>query len=286
MSAFTDSTVLALASFRGCYHCSSLLYRDKATYRGDARVGEGDGEHTSRILPRVLSLLGVLFSGVAVVAIPTVLGALRDHIAVVLLSFGLGGFVGVASLEWLGGIRKRWPLVAGYLSSGALVVVGIVAVVSTTMPAPAQSRSIGVAGQPNGVTSPGSPSSVAPATAGNGTLPGNVVSHFTVDVAIDYGISFSNSPSQPVESGPNDEDLVVWVEANNLTSKGRIAQLDSSDPSYQACAADTRYGTIDATVGTVGCFTGHGVVAGFKVTALVPSHYTTFDVTVWTNSKS
>lgn len=201
-------------------------------------------------------------------------------------------FVGAALAG--GGLRAgnfEVPVITTRVGAVGLFIVGALAVVlgallhhwETASPQPTAT-----AGPTRGSVDASSGSSPGPAspTSAPGMTSGTELAHYTVDVPWLYGINFDNHPARPVyvnnTAGPSGADLVVWGSDGYLTSSGQIAQLDAPDSDYQSCVNDTRYVSIQPSqLGTVGCFTGHGVVAGFKVLDMKPGKYTSFQVTVW-----
>jgi hypothetical protein len=87
----------------------------------------------------------------------------------------------------------------------------------------------------------------------------------------------------------------VWelrVRLARSSFSGKMASLDGQDPTYSACVSDQRYASEipDAGNGTTGCWSGPGLVAGFKIYATNlgsfggPGGYFSMTVTVWQGS--
>jgi hypothetical protein len=118
--------------------------------------------------------------------------------------------------------------------------------------------------------------------------PGQRLTHYTVDLPPDYGMDISDHRATPVSIGIGCPDITVATmgRIDFCESSVRAARLNASAPTYQGCLADTRFSDIiwEPNRGDIFCVTGHGYIAGVKVTADVVSlkgSYYTFNVTVW-----
>lgn len=178
------------------------------------------------------------------------------------------------------------------LGSMAAVIALIVTLTGTSSPSnkaaaansrtpPASTPSAPQSSQASGGATPTAAAGVSSVRAGT------ELTHYHVTVAVGYGISFTNSPSQPISLANGSEaDLEyaggVYLEVG---TSGQISEPSTASPSYNACLNDTAYTTkvIVPTTGTTICFTGPGVIAAAIIKAQVtqPIQSITFDVSVW-----
>lgn len=145
-----------------------------------------------------------------------------------------------------------------------------------------------------GNTSPGVPQGPTFGTETSGRHLGAMLSSCSIDLTFGHELTFQNDTNcaKVVDSsswgtydlfynGPNGNGL---LSLDAYWNSGQLAALDATTASYQECANDTRYtGSLSVAEGAALCFTGHGIVAGIKLTGhqSSPADYITLDITVW-----
>src|SRR5579872_1702474 len=112
--------------------------------------------------------------------------------------------------------------------------------------------------------------------------PGKMLAHYTVDVAVLYGLVLADRPSRPQP----DTDSDFYYTTGQVNTNGvQLAPLDPSSPvSYAACMADTQYTSfLYSNRGDAFCVTGREYIAGVRVIdeELMNPEYIRLDVTVW-----
>jgi len=115
-----------------------------------------------------------------------------------------------------------------------------------------------------------------------------VVSQFTLDVPVGYGIDISDKVPSPQKWNPSTLSLVYTAGPTQISQHdgGRLAPLDSSAAvTYNACLANTRFtSTVYVHRDDKLCYTGRGYVAGVtmdKVVSDLSTQYLTLSIIVW-----
>lgn len=121
-----------------------------------------------------------------------------------------------------------------------------------------------------------------PSSAAAPAQSGKMVAHYTVDVAVLYGVVLAGRPSRPQP----DSDSDFYYTTGQINANGvQLAPLDpSSAVSYAACVADTQYTSFLYTNrGDAFCVTGREYIAGVRVVdqELMNPEYIRLDITVW-----
>jgi hypothetical protein len=102
--------------------------------------------------------------------------------------------------------------------------------------------------------------------------PGTQLTKYTVQIAANNGIVFSDTPAKPDDFGDPNNDLEFDdVFAPSIYTTGNLAVLQSNSISYENCEKDTLYIDVDQgpfyDPGTTLCFTKPGIVAAATITA-------------------
>lgn len=141
------------------------------------------------------------------------------------------------------------------------------------------------------------PNSLAPSVSSNSTgapdneitpSPGNtpigaVLADTSVTIPDGFGITFYTGSMKPQQDS-GDLQLGTGFDVGQLDwVNGQLATLQSGNPTYSSCAADTMFiATTDVytaySPGTVLCYTGHEVVAAITITAVDTSSETSAPV--------
>jgi hypothetical protein len=143
--------------------------------------------------------------------------------------------------------------------------------------APATTRTSAAAPAAGAAAQVAQPPSAAPQARA-----GQLLAHYTIDVADGYGLVLAGHPSRPSQGNDNDFS-VSGGQVNGYTVQ--LALLDQgTGVSYAACTADTRYASfLSPQRGESFCMTGNQYIAGITVlqVELLTPGYMRMDITIW-----